>query len=329
MEELQVQAKKTFSRLGWCYTVGTIVMNLSQSIIMILLKRYRPELISDINVMLIISCITVDMLTLPLIYLMVRNMPKTLPEKHNPKWWEFPIVFIICYSMVFLSNIAGNIVTFIVALYKRSPVDNNLISYVTGGNVWMNLLFMVIIAPIMEELVFRKVLVDRTVQYGQGVAIALSGLMFGLFHGNFNQFAYAVVLGALFAFIYIKTGDIKVTIILHAVINFMGSVIAGGLLKMIHYEELLNLDLTDTALVMRQVTEHLAGWILYLVYLLFILCTVIGGIVCMIVFRRKFRVDPGADTIPKGQRIQTMLLNPGMIVFCVVWVFMILMQLLA
>ena len=52
-------------------------------------------------------------------------------------------------------------------------------------------LYMVICAPILEEYIFRKLIVDRTVKYGQGVAVVLSGLMFGLFHGNLNQFAYA------------------------------------------------------------------------------------------------------------------------------------------
>ena len=42
-----------------------------------------------------------------------------------------------------------------------------------------------------------------------------SGLMFGLFHGNLNQFVYAFVLGLCFGFIYVKTGNIRYTIGLH------------------------------------------------------------------------------------------------------------------
>ena len=40
----------------------------------------------------------------------------------------------------------------------------------------MIILTSVIIAPVMEELVFRKYLVDRLVPYGQKTAVVLSGL---------------------------------------------------------------------------------------------------------------------------------------------------------
>ena len=61
-------------------------------------------------------------------------------------------------------------------------------AYATESNMMVTFLYMVICAPILEEYIFRKLIVDRTVKYGQGVAIVLSGLMFGLFHGNLNQF---------------------------------------------------------------------------------------------------------------------------------------------
>lgn len=190
----------------------------------------------------------------------------------------------------------------------------------------MMVALMVIVAPIMEELIFRKVLVDRTIRYGQGAAVALSGLMFGLFHGNLNQFAYAVILGVFFAFIYIKTGDIRITMGLHALMNFMGSVVAGGLLKMIHYQELLS-AVEDPDRLVSLVTQYATGWILYGLFFVFIMTVVISGIVLLIVHHRKFRLEPGEVQIPAGQRIQTLLLNPGMLFFCIMWIVMIILQL--
>ena len=48
--------------------------------------------------------------------------------------------------------------------------------------------------------------------------------MFGLFHGNLNQFVYTFLVGAFWAFIYVKTGRLRYTIYLHMALNFMGSV---------------------------------------------------------------------------------------------------------
>ena len=190
------QAKRVFSRLGWCYLAGTVLMNLLEIILSQVVGRMHPEWLQNPDSRLVISSIVVYGFTLPFIYLLARRMPTSVPDRHPIKAWQFLVMFLMGYALIFVSNILGNIATVLIGLAKGSQVDNKLIEYVTGGSVWVMAVFMVLIAPIMEELIFRKVLVDRAVKYGPGMAVALSGLMFGLFHGNLNQFAYAVVLGA-------------------------------------------------------------------------------------------------------------------------------------
>ena len=51
------------------------------------------------------------------------------------------------------------------------------------------------------------------------VAIITTAILFGLFHANFSQFFYAVALGMIFAYVTLKTGTIKYSIILHIVVN--------------------------------------------------------------------------------------------------------------
>ena len=92
-------------------------------------------------------------------------------------------------------------------------------------NIWGILLIVVLIGPILEEYLCRKVLLDRINQYGQGISVLVSGLIFGLIHGNFYQFFYAFGLGAIFAYIYVKTGKWKYPVVFHILINFMGSVV--------------------------------------------------------------------------------------------------------
>lgn len=324
-----MQAKKTYSRLGWCYIAGTVVINVIQLLYAWYIKKYQPALMENMNITLIMSSITVYVFGLPLIYLLARRMPTTQPEKHKMKWWQFIFSFLMCYAMVYVSNIIGTILTTIIGNVKGSAVQNNLIEVVTQGNLLLNFFLMVIVAPIMEELIFRKVLVDRALRYGQGMAIALSGLMFGLFHGNLNQFAYAVVLGGFFAFLYIKTGNIKITIGLHAIVNFLGSVVASQLMKAIHYDELMQIDLENTDAVLEMVMNHLGGWLLFALYGCFLLLAVLAGVIMVIisVVTKKFALQSGEIVIPKGQRFSTLLLNPGMLVFCIVWIIMIIMQL--
>jgi hypothetical protein len=72
---------------------------------------------------------------------------------------------------------------------------------------------------------FRKLLIDRTRGYGDTIAILLSGLLFGLFHGNLFQFFYAFLVGMVLAYVYTRTGRYLPCVAMHAAINFMGSVV--------------------------------------------------------------------------------------------------------
>ncbi len=87
----------------------------------------------------------------------------------------------------------------------------------------LNTALAVIAAPLLEEWIFRKLLIDRLHIFGEPTAILASALLFGLVHGNSAQFFLAFFLGLLFGVLYCKTGKIRYTILLHAIINFFAS----------------------------------------------------------------------------------------------------------
>ncbi|MBR4467286.1 MAG: CPBP family intramembrane metalloprotease [Clostridia bacterium] len=86
------------------------------------------------------------------------------------------------------------------------------------------LVYTVLGAPVVEELVFRKTLLDVLHPYGQTCAATVTALLFGLIHGNSGQFFLAFFLGLLFAAVYQKTGRVIYTIALHFIINLTASV---------------------------------------------------------------------------------------------------------
>lgn len=78
-----------------------------------------------------------------------------------------------------------------------------------------------IIAPIAEELIFRNLLLKPLRAYGDLTAAIVTGLLFGLYHGNFDQFAYASLVGIFFSIIAIRHNSIVPTIIIHAANNIL------------------------------------------------------------------------------------------------------------
>ena len=318
--------KKSFSGLGWRFLIGTLIIYAVQMAVGAIVGVVKPEWLQNTTINLILAVMPLYLIGMPILIALVKRMPGEAPAKKSIKPGQFAVALIMCYALMYCGNLVGTLITTIVGALKGSAVDNALMTYATESNMLVTFLYMVICAPILEEYIFRKLIVDRTVRYGQGVAIVLSGLMFGLFHGNLNQFAYAMLLGMFLAFMYVKTGNLKITIGLHMCINFMGAVVSVLLLKAIHLEEYQEIVMNggDTEDIMNFMMQYPPGWIGYMIYVLFILAAVITGIVLFIVFRKRFAVEPGQ--IPKGQRFKTVICNPGMLCYCIFWIVMIIIQ---
>tara|TARA_Y100001972_G_scaffold126338_1_gene179839 strand:+ start:1885 stop:2679 length:795 start_codon:yes stop_codon:yes gene_type:complete len=80
-----------------------------------------------------------------------------------------------------------------------------------------------IMAPIMEELLFRKIIFEGYQNnYSLKKAIFMSAFMFALFHLNPWQGIGAFVAGVYLAYIFYKTGDIVLCMFVHFVNNGLG-----------------------------------------------------------------------------------------------------------
>lgn len=82
----------------------------------------------------------------------------------------------------------------------------------------------VIFAPILEELWFRGLVLESLRPYGNGFAIFVSAILFGVTHANLAQFFYATAIGLFLAYIAIHTGSLVVPMILHAMMNGIASI---------------------------------------------------------------------------------------------------------
>ena len=82
----------------------------------------------------------------------------------------------------------------------------------------------VVLAPLFEEFWFRGVVLKSLRPYGNGFAIFVSALLFGLTHANLAQFFYATVIGVILGYIAVQTGSIVTTTVTHAMFNGIGGI---------------------------------------------------------------------------------------------------------
>ncbi len=330
MEEL-VTTKKHFSKLGWCYAAATVIIILTQELVAILVKKLQPQWLEDVNISMILGVIPLYLVGFPLLILMLKkSVPSAKIEKRKMSPGQYAVSAIICIGLAYAANIFGNIVTFIIGNVRGRMVQNEILNVVDSLHPGVVLIYMVICAPILEEFFFRKLIVDRTVRYGQGVAVVVSGLMFGLFHGNLNQFVYAALIGGCFAYLYVKTGNLKIAISLHMLFNFIGGFLSSLLMRLINLDELMLAQLSSGPVLMNYMKNHILGLVLYMLFLLFVFCVLVAGVVLFIVFlaKKKFVLNKGEVVIPKGKRFKVIFINPGMLVFTAIWMVRIVMQLL-
>ncbi len=76
-----------------------------------------------------------------------------------------------------------------------------------------------IVVPVMEEFAFRGVLVSALRRYGAAFAVVVSALVFSLVHMDFSNVIFAFIAGLVFGFLYVRTGNLWITISIHALNN--------------------------------------------------------------------------------------------------------------
>ena len=319
--------QKAFSKIGWIYTIFSAAITVLQLIIVNVVHLVKPEVLTT-EVQILISTVilyVLGMLILPIGFQKAQVPVTVLQKKHMTIGAFFKALF-MSYSLLIITNLIGTLITTMIGILKGSPIINPVEEIALNMDLPFLILFTVIGAPIFEELFFRKFLVDRTAQYGEGVSVVISGLMFGMFHGNLSQFPYAFALAAFFAYIYIRTGKIGYTILMHAVINFVGSIVGSLILKYIDlsvYEGILtstSIEEIFAALTM----ENMTGVFILLVYEMVIMTFVVIGIILWILEFKKFFFKPAEQDIPKGRCFEASICNKGMLVYIGFWLIMII-----
>lgn len=240
------------------------------------------------TVALTLSCIAQYVIAFPVFLLVLIGTPKAATkEKSTLCAKDFFLIFAIAESLMYVGNIAGNYINELVgSMIGRQP-ENSIATTINEAPAWLIFICMVVLAPIVEELIFRKVMIDRLSIYGERTAIIFSSVAFGLMHGNMYQFFYATLLGALFGYVYLKTKNIKYTVLMHTIINFMGSVVALPVQKaMDSFYEIV--EVANSGLAINAVELFVSACILF-IYVSIQYGLVIGGAIAMFHFIKNKR----------------------------------------
>lgn len=308
-------AKKTYNWVGISMFIFSTIVIIMQIVCFYIFKA--TKIVSEDMQQWVLVIIPMYCIAFPVLYLLLRKVEPYKREKEKLSAGKFFKILCICFALMFVGNIIGNL---LMNTISGGSAENPL-NKAVEGNFIMKVLVMVILAPIIEETIFRKFIIDRTEQYGEKAAILFSALSFGLFHMNFFQFFYAFALGWVFGYVYVRTKDLKYSIVLHMIVNFMGSVVSSIAASWIDYELVEEFNKTNNPELMEQV---MPGILAFFSYLIIYMAIVIIGVVFLIKSLPRLVFFIRNEQISKEETFSTIYLNVGVILFYLVCILMII-----
>ena len=144
--------------------------------------------------------------------------------KFNRQSWKevSPKTVFVCLPLIISALISSNIANEVIEL----PDLFQGIFFDMSRNIF-GLLSMAIVAPIVEEMLFRGAIEGFWLRRGlrPAKAICLSAFLFGLTHVNPAQVIFALFLGLIFGWLYYRTGSIIPSMAGHILNNSVAAVL--------------------------------------------------------------------------------------------------------
>lgn len=289
---------RAYNRLGWAFVIFLSSLLVLGNLVVIILSSVNPDLLSSPFFGMPMNYIFMYFIGFPLMLLLLRKLPDAPARPAEGDGGKMrPLMMLALYPVLYaIVGIVNMAATGIESLLGTSSTVN--VSDIMANSLpqWVTFVLGVIVAPIMEEIVFRRLVHKKASGYGKAAYVLWSAVIFGLFHMNFGQSIYAAGLGAIFALIMIRTGSVLYPAILHVAINLTGGIGLGSIILGSGNE-------TATTI--------------YTVYLFALMALgVVIGIVLLVRMRRTAKADPEPD--PAVIKKRAAFLNPGSLVYCLV-----------
>ncbi|MGN0552432.1 MAG: lysostaphin resistance A-like protein [Oscillospiraceae bacterium] len=158
----------------------------------------------------------------------------------------------VCLGLQTLAGLIAAAIAYILGLFNLESQTADLTAQ--NNSAWSLILmyfYACLIGPVLEELLYRGVILQGMRKYNERFAIVLSSLIFGLMHQNYQQFILAFMLGLVLAAADLKSGSIIPSIVMHIIVNTSG-VLTQLAMQSADYEAFNNVVAGDT-------TSALAG----------------------------------------------------------------------
>ncbi len=314
-------ARRQFSKLGGIFVLFFAIVWLVQTVAGVFLQMTYPDGNYPSFILSAISFGSMYLCGLPVVLLAAARLPAKAPEISKLRFSQLLTVFLISIPLLYAGNLLGIFAGNLFGLLTRAVPANTTMDLVMSMNIWIELSIVVLIGPFVEELMFRRVLLDRTRSFGEKNALIFSALLFALYHLNVYQFFYAFFIGLLLGYLYLRTGRLTAVWGVHAAINFFGSTIPILLMRYGGYAELLSLAEQPDAM-MQYLTENPLTLLWLMLYSFTVMALLTLGCIFFAIKRKKIFFKTAENQLPPDSEAQTCYVNPGVICYIAITILL-------
>lgn len=165
-----------------------------------------------------------------IIYALTFLLPTLFISKYVPKREEtvtyakrlpkrFFTVIAATLGLVTAASFLVSIISMIASNYGIGLKEPSIALPKNAIDVVLTFVSMAVTPALVEELLFRKVILNSLAPYGKKFAIVISAILFSLMHCNPSQFLHAFIAGLIFGWLAVKTKSVLPSMIIHLLNN--------------------------------------------------------------------------------------------------------------
>lgn len=315
-------ATKVFSRIGFAliaFYAATYATLLALEFF--LLYGLKIENFSS-TLSVLLSSVSMYGVGFPVCFLVLRRLQRTPPSVGKARFSTLAVLVAIAFAGMYFGNLLGISVSAMLENLLGFGLAETTLDIVTHLPWYVAFGFAVVVGPLVEECIFRKLIIDRTRVYGEKLSILFSALLFAFFHMSVQQFFYAFFIGLVLGYLYMRTGSLGAVWFVHATINFFGSVVPLILMQHCGYEELLLSIQQGSDAMIEHVTANPVGFAAVMLYSFFNMALVILGSVLCGRYLRKLHFEKAEKTLPRDSEATVAFTGIGVILFIAVCVIL-------
>lgn len=313
-------ARRNFGRLGWSMLVVLGVLLAVTFLLMLCVAAAALDPSIDISILMtydlpywVLCRLPLYAFAIPAAMLVLKGIPKNKPESR-----PFTLGRVLYFALITmaLETVLSIVVNTVMNLLVKTPTQT-----APEQVTFWYYLDIVLLSPVLEELLFRKMLLDRFRRYGEKLAILVSAVVFAISHLDLHLTVVNLVMGGMLAYVYLRSGRVRYCIFIHAISNFSAAGMMQLLMNRLSAKAFMAMQMEDPSMLTPEVLAELAP---LAVYLLIYYALMVVGLVLLVRGRKKAVFEPAEEPLTQKQAVQALFGSVGMPLFIGVALLMIL-----